>query len=563
MKVKDLMGNKKALAIILSVVIVASSLTTFFYINSMEKERTPNVYLPVKFMGSNGTALSPSFVTANGHPYMNGYNLSNFSVQIFSEGPSTIFSNQGHSSYSVGINNSTNNPYYIEMFTGSPNSQGVITGQLNSAFGTILKDYRSLYSQHGGISLNVQVSMEVDASYQYMKNGSLYIYHYFNEMPFSSYNVHLTGFSPYTFHQTILMNMNQQPTTMHVNKANTTLTPERQIGGGNPPICKNQYVTKVSTYYGTMPYYIGVVNHTTIPINNELSMTFSTHYFMNPTVGVSSMQSYDKSAAGIILSSNPSWSGTEQTSGINLLGVGVNSVKGIIPPDQNIAVIGYRHFEMQDIYQTVYHYSVNGSYYTYDGKTTTTTLKLLNANNGNFDLVANSMGMIYRSNYSLDPIINTIIGNIVQSIGIVVPSIHSIDNINFTQASQSYMNSVTNRSFNVNGFNVKGIALADIGIGIAVIGILAALKTEGANLTISNADAIIAGMGLSWAQIPALTTTTYYGTAQSSSDFVDFSLSNPQSVNVTTYMYVAQGSQTLNGLSYQVPVSIWNVTQWG
>ena len=359
------------------------------------------------------------------------------------------------------------------------------------------------------------------------------------------------------------MNMNQQPTTMHVNKANTTLTPERQIGGGGgggPPTCNNQYVTKINTYYTTMPYYIGVVNHTTLPTSYSQVMSL-TYTSMSLSLGMSSTQSYDESATGTILSSNPSWSGAGQTYTTKETGTTANSGRGLSPPDQNIAVIGYSHFEMQVIYQTVYHYSVDGSYCAYDGKTTTTTLKLLNANNGTFDLVEGFLSSIYNSNYSLDPIINTIISNMVQTKEIGLAPTNYIDNVSFSQASQSYMKSVTSYGFNANGFDWAGVAIAAIGVAIAIAGILAAPETAGFSLLA--AGAIISAMGLSWSLVPALSTTTYYSVTQASSDFADFSLSNPNPISSTTYMYIAQGSQTFNGTSYQVPVNIWNVTQWG
>ncbi len=535
----------------LAAIMVIASFTLLFYMSNASKEYTPGLYLPVTFTNSTGGVNSSSIATVGGYSYMGGYNLSNLSVMVFSDIPDALYANQGASTHIIGINSTANNPYYDELFAGIPNSKGIVMGSINSTFLTILYGYRHFLSIHN--ERNVQVAMELDASYQFVKGDTVYVYHYFNEIPFFPFDNYTA--SPYQFHQVITMNMNQAPTMFPLNKANSSLSPDKFIGGGGG--CYNVVRSSVSTYWGPLPYYIGVVNHTTLPTDYEMSIGLSlTNISLN--FGASSTQSYDESSSGTVLSTNPSWAGAGQEAKTEQISYGATSGKGLTPPDHNIVMIGYGHFEMQDIFSKVYVFNPVGC--VYEGTYNTTTLKIVNPNNGSFDLVSGFMSTLYKTNYSLDPLINAFIQHMVRSTPELVNATSYLDNVSYSMASQSYVNDVTARGFNSNGFSWLKVGMAALGVGISIAAIVSAPETAGFSLV--GAAYLMSELGLGFSLVPALTTTTYYSATHATNDFVDFSLTNGQSFNVTAYLYVAEGYQTLNGSSYSVPSGFWNVTNW-
>ena len=304
-------ARKKTIALVLAAIMVAGAFTILYVVHQNDKNLPPSVYFPIKFTNGNASA-STSISYVNGYPYIGGaggYNLSNVTVKVCSDVPSSLYNNPGYSSHTIEKNKSSNNSYYVDLYNGRAGSNGAATGRLNSSFETILSQYRSMYAQLGS-NPQIQVSMEIYANYQYTQDGMLYIYHYFNELPFNLFNPFSSQFTQnllnplkpqYTFNQEITFDMNQAPTVLHVNASkNNTSTPLRTIGGGGgggsgPISCPDQVTTKITTFYGPLPYYIGMVNQTS-SVNYEQAMGIS-YTNMELTLGASSVTSYSNSSS--------------------------------------------------------------------------------------------------------------------------------------------------------------------------------------------------------------------------------------------------------------------------
>ena len=553
--------------VVIAVVIVMVSVSIFSaYVIMTPKDsyHNPNVSFQVSFSGNPSPAVIPALSgqssISSSSPFYS-YNMSNVSVRVF--GISPYLEVQGSQSV-------TNNGSYIELFNASHASQsGMINGALSSSFLNIITEYSTLFSGNSG--KNMIQSLDVDAQYQFAYQGKMYVYRYYNTLPFSPLSHKFsTGLYAYTFHLDMGFNMNQKPVVFNMSNATTSFIHAKNAGQIGPPggnlNCENSVSSKVTTYWG--PYIVNAAQ-----ITNGYGMTGlaeTIKYISSGWVNTTSVQTCDQSSSGTIVGSNTAW-GTGKNVSFDFSSIGVEPQSSRIShnnPQTNISMAVLQHFEYGIIFQVIKVFHVDGSYCEYIGTYNQTTVKVLNGNNDSLDIYTGSPTKAYNlpSNFTSNV---TLINRYVNDTGYILYTIFAhkiIDTVNVPEGGQTntfnydfqsgtFSTSSTNyikameESLNasqgggINAFMSGNYALgvAGLGIDIALIGLALAIPTGGVGLAVAAVGLILAGIGL--ALSAAQTATVTYTFTWQTSSFSDIFLQNfatGQDPGFTTYFYSTQ-----------------------
>ena len=353
-KILNITGRRKKaiIAVAVAAVMVISTLGVMtFLLGPKPAYYNPDINLNVKFISNNSVSYNvyspqnPFFLT---HTPFNTYNMSNITVDIYGSMPS--FENMGDQSVNV-TGPVTNNSVYSQVFNStSANSNGQIIGSLNNAFHRIINEYRSIYTLPQEKTISISLTMQAD--YQFIYQGKMYVYTYYNNIPFNPWSNSFgnSRYAPYTFNAMVYFDMQKQPIVTPINTTNTLVYkehPNRQIGGGgSPPDCNNIVKSHVYQYWGPLPIVMG-----NIPLNSTSGLPFdysiihgkySVSFSGSAVTSSSNHEMYTQLSS----SGNSAWSdsaGNFVYSG-TLDGIPSYSIPIYL---ENISMIGYGHFEYQ------------------------------------------------------------------------------------------------------------------------------------------------------------------------------------------------------------------------
>jgi hypothetical protein len=261
-------------------------------------------------------------------------------------------------------------------------------------FRTIINEYRTIY--RNSHNKNMSISMTIDASYYYVSGTNMYIYSYYNNIPFNPWNQNIIqGANPHTFIQNVLFDMNQKPIVVSVSKARSM----REVGpGGGSTRCVPIWETKAPAIaWGPLPQLI-----VEDPINSGYSLTaglssvsgsFSTKIYSAQTTDPEDISGQVTSTE---ISQCASWgSSTSSFSLISNLLPSANPLSG-----SNITVLALQHVEYQVTVNQLYIDVYSGdTLYSTPTNTKTASFEVLNIDNGT---LAYEVGYLYGGNLELE-----------------------------------------------------------------------------------------------------------------------------------------------------------------
>ena len=397
-RISSLSGKKKIiLSVIIVLIFVSGSFAAITYLfKESPSYHSPEVDFHVSFI--NNTTDSYSVYSPMDQFYhittpFNSYNMSNITVNVYATMPS--FAALGDESMSVN-GSITNNSIYVQLFNSTlADAHGNIHGVLSKVFHTIIKEYRQIYTKPQ--EKNISISMTLQADYQFVYQNKMYVYTYYNNIPFDPWNSGFgdSSFNPATFFSDIYFNMNSPPIVIPINNTTSSvnhLHKLRQIGGGGGAIRCNNEVTQqhVYQYWGPLPIIMA-----DIPLNgsqldyslNNLNANFKTCIQGNSGTSTTTKWVEQTSTSGAWSDSGAQFNNSLRTSGTS----------GSSDPVEynNMSMIGFGHFEYQMVFTTTQYFYVDGSYCAYGGTSSSYVLKLLNADNGTFDYISGPVASLF------------------------------------------------------------------------------------------------------------------------------------------------------------------------
>jgi hypothetical protein len=391
-RISSLSGKKKIiLSVIIVLIFVSGSFAAITYLfKESPSYHSPEVDFHVSFI--NNTTDSYSVYSPMDQFYhintpFNSYNMSNITVNVYATMPS--FAALGDESISVN-GSTTNNSIYVQLFNSTlADAHGNIHGVLSKVFHTIIKEYRQIYTKPQ--EKNISISMTLQADYQFVYQNKMYVYTYYNNIPFDPWNSGFgdSSFNPATFFSDIYFNMNSPPIVIPINNTTSSvnhLHKLRQIGGGGGGgaiRCNNVVTQHVYQYWGPLPIIMA-----DIPLNgsqldyslNNLNGNFKTCIQGNSGTSTTTGWTEQTSTSGAWSDSGAQFNNSLRISGTS----------GSSDPTEynNMSMIGFGHFEYQMVFTTTQYFYVDGSYCAYAGSSSSYVLKLLNADNGTFDYIS-------------------------------------------------------------------------------------------------------------------------------------------------------------------------------
>ena len=389
-RISSLSGKRKIiLSVIIVLIFVSGSFAAITYLfKESPSYHSPEVDFQVSFINNTTgsySAYSPTDQFYHVTTPFNSYNMSNITVNVYATMPS--FAALGDESMSVN-SSITNNSIYVQLFNSThADAHGNIHGVLNKEFHTIIKEYRQIYTKPQ--EKNISISMTLQADYQFVYENKMYVYTYYNNIPFDPWNSGFGdgSFNPHTFFSNIYFNMNSQPIAIPINSTNSSvnhLHKLSQIGGGGSYIrCNNNVEQHVYQYWGPLPIIMA-----DIPLNeSELSYSYFNlnGNFKTCIMGNSGTSTTTKWVEQT--STSGAWSDTSAQFNNSMKTLQISSSSNPTYGN-NMSMIGFGHFEYQMVFTTTQYFYVDGSYCAYAGASSSYVLKLLNPDNGTFDYLA-------------------------------------------------------------------------------------------------------------------------------------------------------------------------------
>ncbi|MGP6239544.1 hypothetical protein ACNF40_03890 [Cuniculiplasma sp. SKW4] len=571
-KILNISGKKKnaLIAIAIASVMVVSTLGVIaFLLGPKPAYYNPDISLNVKFISNNSASYnvySPQNPFFTIHTPFNTYNMSNITVDIYGSMPS--FENSGDQSVNV-TGPLTNNSVYSQVFNSTgANSNGQITGTLNNAFHRIIIEYRSIYTLPQEKTISISLTMQAD--YQFIYHGKMYVYTYYNNIPFNpwSNNFGNSRYAPYIFKAMIYFDMQKQPIVTPINTTNTLVYkehPNRQIGGGvSPPKCNNIVKSHVYQYWGPLPIVMGNIplNSTSVfPFDyNIIHGKYSVSFSSSAVTSSSTQEVYTQLSS----SGNSAWS----DSAANFVYSGtLSGIPSVSSPTylENISMIGYGHFEYQLTVTTTTYLFVDGSNCAYGSTATTAIIKLINGNNGTFDYEAGFLVNLFNvpesnnsqfMNYDWKQFFDA---GLSQDASYNIPAGSYKDLINVSFLATDFQ---TAASKAVNSLNNMALLWAGVSLGLTIAAIIAAPLTGGTSLLVLSftSSGLITGTAalgtaISASIISSQNPTMEVSTAENNVTTIEFSnqvlpYATPNNMIVNLYQCGIPVTQYINGTPY-------------
>ena len=463
-----------------------------------------------------------------------GLNLSNVTVAIFSPVPASLNSTD---TYNLSAVNQTNNPYEVRLFQGNANAQGIVMGHLSSQFFTVVKEWRT-YMQNN----TQQVSLMMYASLLYELNDSLYVYSYYNNIPFNPMAtefLHSSSGLLSAFNLSVSFDL---ANPSEIFPANATAIPDGTIGPGS---CRTQ-TDYTTTYDKTINTEIPLMSATLGPSSNsELNYGFasfsgSLEMSFN-SASKNTLQSY------AIMTSSPSWSGTD-----NSFAESSASSNAYPQSNENVSMIYIPSVSLHVVATEITYQYDEATYCKYVNGGTTTSITVTGVSNSQFDPYETFLSNVANSPYwyaIFGALAHTSDGQVSLSSG------QTYSQWSFTGAASGYTSAASAEQTAVNAVSVT---MAGIGLGLAVA--TAAGVIPGASSAADAVDLVneaLAGASLDLAILSAFSSISYSTTLQMQYDTVNIGNqalggTSGSSLNVNIFQASSQTQLDANGGVYYV-----------
>lgn len=534
------MSKKKKIAfsIIAVSLMVFGSLFAFFYIANVNNQQYHNPEIDLNFGFINNTSITPALIVSGNTgipPGLYNYNLANITVQVFATMPD--FAALGSAIANITISNQENNSAYVELFnyTGNLASKNV-HGSLSHMFRTIINEYRTVY--RNSPNRNMSISMTIDASYYYVSGTNMYLYRYYNNIPFNPWNQNIIqGTNPHTFIQNVIFNMNQKPIVVSVSKAISM----REVGpGGGSTRCVPIWETKAPAIaWGPLPQLI-----VEDPMNSGYALTasigtysgsFSTKIYSAQTTGPEDISGQVTSTE---ISQSASWGSS--SSSFSLTNNNLPSAEPV--SGMNISVLALQHVEYQVTVNQLYIEVYSGdTLYSTPTNTKTASFEVLNIDNGTLAYEVGSLQGLYDMNSTWAGKNWATLFNygLQADKTITIPSGTTVNSVNYTFQSHTFQCATGKAA--TTGLSNVGMAVTALGVGITIASLVLAPETLGVSLGLLSIGVGLITMELSG--IPQIVNTPLYTIGQSQ-EINDLSFSNAKWTGNT-------------GGSYSGPVNVY------
>jgi hypothetical protein len=303
-------------AVFAAIIIIVSSI--FIVYNYPKTSLHTSYGLPVRINVSlSGIPTGGSLYHTNNTKSEFVYNLSNASVALLSVNPFWIQTGGNFGQKNITYNLSLN-PYIQEVFIGRSNKSGVIHGYVNNSILQIANLWRDIIRSKG-----YGVSVTEEATYSYIRNGTLYGFNYFNNIEYSPYNNafnivtpngNFNGNAPFVFQSTIHFNLSKPVFVKKMNMTkilnssqvrNYSISGETTGNPGNLNKCTTSIMAKtikVEAWTGILPMLYSSMK---LPSNSVFSMV-SPNSIQNITLKFNSAQ-FTQGESGTFQSTNSSY----------------------------------------------------------------------------------------------------------------------------------------------------------------------------------------------------------------------------------------------------------------
>ncbi len=515
------------LAIVISAVLVTGSFS-YLYLNSKR-----NTYVPEgPAVNAHATlyGVAPSVSLINGTPQ--------FYVSIYSIVPYSIRNGGMHLQNITGMNQ-TNNPYEDMLFQESSYTLS-INGNMNIAIYNISREWESVSGND-----TLSVSLMVYSYYQYVYNGKLYVYQYYNNLPYQAGNI------SNTINLNITFNLNNPAVILPVVSV-PSINKEgyRQqgiIGNGN---CHDETViVNQTTESGPLPVMSAFLK---LPSNSELAYYFAS--FNNKITesfnSVSATAGGNNSYSTTVVSSSPSWSGTDNSANYS----GVSSYSDPIS-GYNMSMIYIPDVTYNVINTKTYYYFPDGRSCEYDGYSHSTSISIVNINSNDFSFKVGFLQNIIQTKSSA---VSQMWWAIFNAMGYheiyskALPAGDNINALNYAEMATGYTNAADAEKTAVNAVSAL---LTGIGVGLTLAVASSVVPGESTAADVVLAVEVQMGMvGLALDMISAFSSISYSTTTQLNFNAVGVSnmpiYGSGSSLSIGLYQSSHGSSLAVNGSTY-------------
>lgn len=444
--------------------------------------------------------------------------------------PVPLFLGSGH--HEISNLNQTNNAFEVILFQKSVYNNDTLRGLMNPLINTIFEEWKSIASKN---TLNVSLTLYSD--YIIQTNDTLYVYQYFDNIPYSLDRL------PNQFNATSYFDLSHPSFTFKIGSS-SNIQPQLTCAP-NTNCQTTTTIVNQTTITGPLPLMVAAINNTS---QSYLAYDFaSLQGSIELSFTSASASSSNKPAYSITeISTQPSWSGTDNNfSYVNIPAAAyptnLANISMIYIPD-----VTYNAVELRTDY-----YALQGTCYVYLGSVYSTSISVVSIVNNNFNPKINYLRNLANSPYWFQ-VINSISFTNTYTINLAPNSY--IDYVTYTQYATGYT-SVAD-ALNT-ALNAVSIAVSSIGFGLAIADALSILPGAGtAADAISLINLSLAGVGLDLSIISAFSSIMYSTNAKLTFNSVGLSnLPNPYtdlSNNLIVYLYQAtnQSFVVINGNTY-------------
>lgn len=526
-------GRNKTVSILVALVLVAvAAYGTLFYFDQSQKVDS----VPISIVGY-GTLLrstsSPS-LTAN-IQVQSEQPLQNVTVNVFGIMPNSLRNNDLQAIDLVSVNES-NNSYQDLLFRGLTNSKGVISGNLSPVFNKIVSEWRAVATP---TSINT-VSLALYANYGVVKNGTLYTYSYYNNLPYDPFS----PVSSDNFNIKFVLNLSN-PTTVTPLVSSTLAPSAVPLGIPPPPPCDPgyyYYLYNQSSVTGNFPVEVTYLNDSsnvdTIAAGYTMASGTMSYSFNSAT----SPYSTSVPSSSVDMSQSPSVSSNSLSiSGFNVqtASTPLEVISEMYIPNATITITNYDGW----------HVTGSGSDCTdtFLGYQTTIQVSGVNLSGSNpIHSLANDnsyYGWAINNEFNMQSIDNFLLG----------PS-DSVSNIS------SYLDQVSGWSSAASeeqkAMNALSVFPASLGLALAIIDAAGIIPegSEAADLA-STLDVLNSQLGFKLALISAFESISYsttYTFVYTSYGITNVLVNSGNSLNVALYDSSYSTTLTIGGVNYPV-----------
>lgn len=520
----------KLLSVILAIVaVIAFSVPIAVYLHDsgVQSNAGPEIQLNVHFIGGSAPSIASQF---------NHYNYSNVSAAIFSPVPESLSLDSSHN---LSGFNQTSNPYEVRLFEGNANADGSVLGYLNANFFNVSRQWQK-YASNG----TENVSLSLLASYSYAKNGSFYVYTYYNNIPYNPFSQLFSPGVGYQFNTSVYFNTQEPSAVIPINSSNVVniTQPYVRIGGGGNN-CNTQYTTVYDkTMSAPMPLMSASLN---LPSSSELNYGFdqfsgSLEFSFN-SASKNTLESYVQTSA------SPSWSGTDSS-----FSATAASMNAYPTSNENVSMIYMPGVSIHVVATDILYEYTDGSTCAYINGGTTTSISVTGVGSSDFDPNEIFMSNVVNSQYWY-AIFNALGMSKINSQTLY--SGQTASNWQFTADAQGY---TTAGNAEADAVSAASIAVASIGVALVIATAAGVIPGASSALdAVALVDTTLAAASLSLAIVSAFSSISYSTSLQMSYNSMNIGNAalggtSGSTLTVNTYQASTHSEIIVNGNVYDM-----------